>query len=393
MYPTLRYALYDMTGIDLPVLALAQSDGLFFLAAFLIGGWLLYAELKRRADAGLLIGIETTTRFGGPLDPLELILHPLLGAAVGYKLVDALLHPALYTGPAASKIIFSLSHGSLWGALLVGLAFLGWKIWEKRKELEKYPNPEEISYHLLPHDRVGDIITITLISGILGGKLFHLFEFASWGTLSDELFSSAINVYGGLIAAPIALIIWAQRKEISALQLFDSAAPILLLSYAIGRLGAHFSGNGDWGSVNSKSSSWLPDWIWAYDYPNNSINAGIPMKNCNYPVAFGDYCYQLPEAVYPIAVWEFLIAFIGFSILWNLRKKITIQGLLYAIYLIFNGLFLLLIEMMRVPSDYKMLGIQATQAQAFAVLLVVLGIVGAFVLLRKHLSSSTKSPT
>ena len=49
-------------------------------------------------------------------------------------------------------------------------------------------------------------------------------------------------------------------------------------------MGCHLSGDGDWGIVNLNPKPellnfLLPDWMWSYNYPNNVINAGIPMRD------------------------------------------------------------------------------------------------------------------
>ena len=67
----------------------------------------------------------------------------------------------------------------------------------------------------------------------------------------------------------------------------DAFAPAMMLSYGIGRIGCHVAGDGDWGIVNNypKPFSWLPDWVWAYTYPNNVLGEGIQIPGCA-----GQYC-------------------------------------------------------------------------------------------------------
>lgn len=378
MYPNLRYAFYDWTKIDIAALALIQTYGFVLALSFLLSGWLLYKELKRREDAGLLEGVQTEIRVGGPLSLLELILNPLIGAALGFKLVYALMNPGLFSGSEANEVIFSTAHGSYWGAAIFAALFLGWKIWEKNKELEKYPSPETISYYVMPHDRVGEIVIIAALSGVTGAKLLHLAEFATAENFWTELSSGGgLSIYGGLILGFFTLLLYAHRREIPPLQLMDALAPILLLAYGIGRLGCHLSGDGDWGDPNpTPDSRWLPDWLWAYRYPNNVVDEGLKMDFCGYPDAFGEHCFQLEQAVYPTPVWEFLMATAGFLLLWRLRSSILAHGLLFFIYLIFNGLERFLIELIRVNPDYGFLGLKLSQAQFIALGLLLIGIVG-----------------
>ena len=91
----------------------------------------------------------------------------------------------------------------------------------------------------------------------------------------------------------------------------------LMLAYGIGRIGCHMSGDGDWGISNLKPKpEWkklLPDWMWAYTYPNNVIRAGEPMDTCLDPLRV--YCYELSTPVYPTAVYEALMGIILFMII------------------------------------------------------------------------------
>ncbi len=117
--------------------------------------------------------------------------------------------------------------------------------------------------------------------------------------------------------------------------------------------------------------SFLPSWLWAYDYPHNVLGEGVPIAGC-----VGKYCYKLAQPVFPTPpIYETLMSLIIFGILWLLRKKLTIPGQLFAIYLVFNGLERGLIEQIRVNNLMSFLGMQITQAQLISTILVLAGIV------------------
>jgi prolipoprotein diacylglyceryltransferase len=67
-----------------------------------------------------------------------------------------------------------------------------------------------------------------------------------------------------------------------------------------------------------------------------------------------------------------------FAILWGIRKKINIPGMLFSIYLIMNGAERFLIESIRVNSLYNIMGLQVTQAQLISSSLIILGIFGVW---------------
>jgi prolipoprotein diacylglyceryltransferase len=62
-------------------------------------------------------------------------------------------------------------------------------------------------------------------------------------------------------------------------------------------------------------------------------------------------------------------------VLWSIRKKIKGAGVLFGIYLIFNGVERFFIEKIRVNTTYDIFGFHPTQAEIISTLLVVFGFV------------------
>jgi len=67
-----------------------------------------------------------------------------------------------------------------------------------------------------------------------------------------------------------------------------------------------------------------------------------------------------------------------------LRKRIQIPGVLFALYLMFNGMERFAIEKIRINDDYSVLGTSLTQAEIIAVLLFLIGAISAFLLWNNH---------
>ena len=166
-------------------------------------------------------------------------------------------------------------------------------------------------------------------------------------------------------------MIYSKRIKLPIVHLVDSFAPILMLGYSIGRIGCQISGDGDWGIVNlhPKPFSWLPDWLWAYQYPHNVVGEGVAIPGC-----VGQYCNQLAQPVYPTALYEVIVCAILFIVLWSVRKKIKIPGRIFGLYLILNGVERFSIESIRVNTKYEDLPLQPTQAQIISVILMLTGI-------------------
>ncbi|NJN77143.1 MAG: prolipoprotein diacylglyceryl transferase [Saprospiraceae bacterium] len=200
------------------------------------------------------------------------------------------------------------------------------------------------------------------------------------------LFSgSGIAIYGGLLGGFISLFIYTKMKKINPLHLMDAGAPALLLGYGIGRMGCHFSGDGDWGipNGNPKPLSWLPDWMWSYTYPNNVIKSGIPMENCQGLYYTDDFCNVLPQGVYPTSVYETMIMVVFFAIFWMIRKRVKVWGLMFSFYLIVNGIERFSIETIRVNHRYESF-LSLSQAQLVAVSFIITGLVTGFIFYKQH---------
>jgi len=424
MYPNLYYAFKDLFNIDWKPLRFINSFGFFVALAFILGALTLAAEFKRKGKQSLLQPTEINVVVGKPATITELLLNFLLGFLLGYKILALFIMDSSVTNDPQAFIFSGL--GSWPAGIILGLLFAGIKWWEKNKQ--RLPKPELRKIRFWPHDRVGEITIIALIFGLLGAKLFDIFE--NWSAFLKEpssfIFSPAgLTFYGGLICAALAIWFYARKHKIGFWHLNDAAAPALMLAYAIGRIGCQVSGDGDWGIYNSayvvdtsgkvipgnvnffnqslfahgqfflsqfsrldavphlslaKPSflQFLPDWVFAYNFPHNVNDTGIPIEGC-----IGKYCNQLPAAVFPTSLYETVICLILFFILWSLRKKLKVPGTLFAIYLMMNGIERFSIEKIRVNNRLDFLGFHPTQAEVISTLLFLAGLILFIVLRRK----------
>lgn len=371
MYPNLYYAFKDLLGLDWPVLRFVNSFGFFVAIAFLTAAYVLTQELKRKSGQGLFVPNETTILIGEPASWVDLATNFGLGFLLGFKVL-ALFFLDEETMQDPQAFIFS-GQGSPAAGLLLGLFFAAVKWWEKNKE--KLDKPEKRLIRIWPQDRVGEITMLALVFGLAGAKLFDIFE--NWSSFlqnpSAYIFSPAgLTMYGGLICAAIAIGIYARKHKIGFLALADAVAPALMLAYGIGRIGCHVAGDGDWGIVSDLASkpSFLPDWAWSYAYPHNVIEEGVPIPGCS-----GPYCNQLPHGVYPAPLFEAVGCILLFGVLWGVRNRLKATGQMFAFYLILNGLERFSIEKIRVNVKMDFLGMQPTQAELIASLLMIAGLV------------------
>lgn len=370
MYPTLYHFLQKALGIEIPFFMLFNTFGFFLAMAFLTAGIVIHKEFKRYEKNGLLHPVSETFIIGKQPQLLEILINGIIGFLLGFKLVYILLNFSDFLLHKEGYIVSG--DGNVLGGIVVAIISAAYYYYKRKKVA--LPKSKTITENIFPHQRVNDLVVLAAIFGIIGAKLFTHIE--NWDSFIQnpirEFFSfSGLTFYGGLIVAAAALLIYGKMKKIPPLRLCDVTAPALILAYAVGRMGCHFSGDGDWGIPNlADKPSFLPDWLWALNYPNNVAKEGVRIADC-----VGEFCYQLVPPVYPTSVYEIFMCTVIFGILWFLRKKLNIAGMLFAIYLIFNGIERFFIEFIRVNPKYDFLGFSTSQAQMIAIGLILTGVV------------------
>ncbi len=428
MYPNLYYVFKDWFGVEWKPLGFLNTFGFMVAMGFITAAIVLSSELRRKEKQALLLPREEFITVGKPASFFDLLLNFLIGFLFGFKLIGLVLDKSSTLNP--QEYIFS-GEGNIVTGLLAGLLLAGLKWWEKNKQRAK--EPSQRSVRIWPHDRVGDIIVIGLIFGIIGAKLFDSFE--NWDDFVQHpwkrLFSAGgLTYYGGLILAGVAISIYAVKKNIRLVHLMDAVAPALLLAYAVGRIGCQVSGDGDWGIYNSayitgpdgkavkakpgdfdaqlkkydtyflngtvkepgnpepvpvtdrKSESldkvphkyleapaYLPTWMVAYSYPRNVNKDGIIIEGIQ-----DEHNRALPVPVFPTPFYETIACTLLFLFLWSIRKRIRIAGLMTGIYLVLNGAERFLIEKIRVNNLMSFWGLKITQAELISFSLVITGV-------------------
>lgn len=379
MYPTISHLIQDVFGVYIPLPI--QTFGFFVAIAFLLASWMLSLELKRKEEEGILKIFTQDKIVGLKASSWQLISAAFVGFLIGFKLLEAVFYYSHFVANPQEFILSS--RGDFIGGFLGAIV----STYTKYKEFAKQalPSPKTVQENIHPYEIVGNITMLAAGAGLVGAKIFHNLENMD-AFLADpigQLLSfSGLTFYGGLICGAAVVIWYGKKHKIHYTYLADATAPGLMLAYGVGRMGCHLSGDGDWGINNLAPKpewmSFLPDWMWAYDYPNNVINAGVPIEGC-----VGNFCNHLPYPVFPTAFYEVVMGLTLFAFLWSIRKRIKIPGMLFGIYLIINGLERFSIEKIRINTTYNIFGSEITQAEIISSCLIIVGLSIALYLKRK----------
>jgi len=386
MYPDLSYFLHDIFGTARDNgFSVVKTFGLFLGITFFVMGYILYKEFKRKEADGIFQSFSKMVEVGKGPNWSEVMTNGLIGGFFLFKLPWIIQNFDDFKADAAG-VIFSALGNPLFGLLGV-LIFGGYTFWEGQKN--KLPQPKKVKQVNFPSDRVGDIIIVAAISGIIGSRLFSILENLDdfFSDPLEQLFSgSGLTVYGGLILGTFAVTYYLRKMNMNILHAADCFAPALMMGYATGRMGCQFSGDGDWGIANAAPKpDWFifPDWAWSYSYPHNVLNEGVKMSDC-----VGNHCMQLSPGVYPTPLYEITFCMIAFAFMWAYRKKIRVPGTMFCVFLILTGIERFFVEFIRVNPTYDFLGGKYSQAQFIAIGMIVIGIIGAIVLKKRNVTSA-----
>lgn len=370
MFPTLSHLIEYFTGFFIPLPF--KTFGFFIAMAFLAGSYFISKDLAEKNNIGLIPTTKKKVVKGKPTELKDIIRHTLVGLVIGFKGLFAYNNYNYFIDDTFS-FLFSLQ-GSSTGALLGLILGLTYAIYLKKtnKFTELITEEENVK----PQELTANILLISAGAGLVGAKFFHQLE--NWDAfiadpMGQLLSGGGLTFYGGLICGAAAVILYVRKYGIKTGIIADAMAAPLMLAYGIGRIGCHTSGDGDWGIANLNTKpewlQFLPDWMWSYTYPNNVIRAGERMADCTDPL--GIYCYELTTPVYPTAVYEAMMGIILFTIIWKLRNSFSTPGMLFGVYLIFNGLERFSIEKIRINNElYNGL----TQAEMISAGLIIFGL-------------------
>lgn len=237
-------------------------------------------------------------------------------------------------------------------------------------------------------DLASAITIFAVIFGIAGAKLLFLIE--NWDAFLRHPFSMALSAggltwYGGFIVAMVAVFLHVRAKKVPFLKVWDALALALMIGYGVGRLGCHFSGDGDygvptqlpWGTIyaqgTAKPTNALEEYFlarpeeakfWHYD----SLRV-IPVgrDRIGYPITRFDELTPL----HPVPVYELILSIVGFAILWKLRTRTFPDGKLFMIYLMMASVFRFGIEFVRL-NPRILCGL--SEAQLISVVIFLIGL-------------------
>jgi phosphatidylglycerol---prolipoprotein diacylglyceryl transferase len=175
--------------------------------------------------------------------------------------------------------------------------------------------------HFPKVQEVYDWVSLALIAGFLGARLFYVLQHAGWYRQHPlkiiAFWEGGLIFYGGVIGAVAAFWGYARLKKIDVWRILDFLFPFVALVHAFGRVGCFLNGC-CYGRLCR-----LP---WAVQFPN------------------------LPHPVHPTQLYEMAYLFVLFGFLYHFYPKRSFAGQVTALYLFFYGAGRFVIEFWRADN-------------------------------------------
>lgn len=208
---------------------------------------------------------------------------------------------------------------------------------------------------------VGDLVFAAVVGGLLGAKIYYAILVQDAGALFDR---AGFVFWGGLIGGIIGTSLVVRFKKLRWSTIADASAMSLAAAYSVGRTGC-------WAVGDDYGRPW--DSALAVQFPEGAP----PSTAANMSQLFG---VSFPPgtdpsaviAVHPTQIYEVILGFVMFLIVWRFRDHRHAAGWLFGLYAVLAGLERFVIEFVRAKDDRFFGGL--TLAQVIALGFVVAGV-------------------
>ncbi|SHJ92689.1 phosphatidylglycerol:prolipoprotein diacylglycerol transferase [Clostridium cavendishii DSM 21758] len=168
----------------------------------------------------------------------------------------------------------------------------------------------------ISEDIILNLVIIVVISGVIGARLFYILFYNLTFYLNNpseiiKINEGGLSIHGGIFSAILVGYIYCSKSKISFLKLADIIAMALPLAQGIGRVGCDVFGKPMTNVM-----------IWGINYNG--------------------------QVLHPAQVYEFILDYILFIILWKRSYKKKFQGELFLIYLIAFSIIRGIVEFFRI---------------------------------------------
>ena len=237
--------------------------------------------------------------------------------------------------------------------LAVLLAFVISQIIAERETARRGHDPAPIS----------DLVFAAIVGTLIGAKLYYVVVIThDW----RDIFSRGGFVFwGGFMGAVAACWIVARAKKVDFVRTSDVAGIALAAGYAVGRTGC-------WAVGDDYGRPWSGPLAVQFPQGAPPSTAGNMAQLFGMPVPAG----VMPTdvlAVHPTQLYETLMGFVMFLILWRMRDHEHAEGWLFGVWMVLAGMERFIVEFWRAKDD-RFVG-PLTMAQVIGLAIMTIGVI------------------
>jgi phosphatidylglycerol---prolipoprotein diacylglyceryl transferase len=219
----------------------------------------------------------------------------------------------------------------------------------------------------LDRDYATAVVLWSAVGGIVGARLYDVLD--NWRLYMADPVSivwsgSGFVWFGGFLGGVTAACLAARHYKVSIGATADMCGPALAIGQALGRIGCHLSGDGDWGIPST-----LP---WAVAYKNAIVGWGpqtVLELGPNHQLVSG---FFPGVRVHPTALYETILYTGVFFILWSMRRRAGVAGRIFYLYLVLLGACRFMVEFLRVNPRVLF---ALSEAQLISLAMIAVGLV------------------
>ncbi|MEP6493170.1 MAG: prolipoprotein diacylglyceryl transferase family protein [bacterium] len=211
---------------------------------------------------------------------------------------------------------------------------------------------------------VSDVLFAALVGTMLGAKLYYVLVLTH--DFRDFWSRGGFVFWGGFIGAVALCAIVIRRKKLSFVRFADVGGIAIAAGYAVGRTGCWAVGD-DYG----KPYSGLLAVAFPQGAPPSTVDEMIRTFRTQFPPGTPG---STVVSVYPTQLFEVVMGFIMFGVLWRLREHTHAEGWLFGVYCVLAGVERFIIEFFRAKDDRFSWAFGLSMAQVIALGIAALGV-------------------
>ncbi len=211
-----------------------------------------------------------------------------------------------------------------------------------------------------------DIVLAALLGTLLGAKTYYVIL---TGDPSAFFSRGGFVFWGGFIGAVALCYATIQYKKLNFLKIADVCGIGIAAGYSVGRTGCWAVGD-DYGRPFNG--------FFATQFPEGAPPSTAAVMSQQFGVQFPAGTNPSDViAVYPTQLYETLMGFVMFAILWRFRKHAHLPGWLFGLYCILAGIERFIVEFFRAKDDRLVMGFSTAQIIGIAILTIGVVMVAA----------------